>query len=145
MEVHKTALAREADRPRTPRRPRRLPVTVVHRQARHLSPRQARAPWQRVSRKPAGDGQTGGSPAVSPDGGQPGTQTGGAQTGQTAVRGDVNGDGTVTILDVTLIQRHLLGIETLSGSSLTAADVDGNGSIDVADVITIQRDILGIQ
>ena len=30
MEVHKTALAREADRPRTPRRPRRLPVTVVH-------------------------------------------------------------------------------------------------------------------
>lgn len=61
------------------------------------------------------------------------------------MRGDVNGDGTVTILDVTLIQRHLLGIETLSGSSLTAADVDGNGSIDVADVITIQRDILGIQ
>lgn len=54
------------------------------------------------------------------------------------LRGDANGDGFVTIYDVTALQRHLANLELLSENNLTAADIDVNG-LDISDATNIQR------
>ena len=54
------------------------------------------------------------------------------------LRGDANGDGFVTIYDVTALQRHLANLELLSENNLTATDIDGNG-LDITDATNIQR------
>lgn len=54
-----------------------------------------------------------------------------------AVRGDVNGDGYVTIADVTAIYDHLLN----NAGSSTNCDVNGDGSVTISDV-TLVYDIL---
>lgn len=54
------------------------------------------------------------------------------------LRGDANGDGFVTIYDVTALQRHLTNLELLSENNLTAADIDVNG-VDITDATNIQR------
>lgn len=55
------------------------------------------------------------------------------------IPGDADGDGEVTILDVTYIQRMLAEFPVDIEISEQAADVDGNGEIDIADVTFIQR------
>ena len=54
------------------------------------------------------------------------------------LRGDADGEGIVSISDVTAIQRHLADLEHLSSANLQAADVDGNG-LDITDATKIQR------
>ena len=53
------------------------------------------------------------------------------------VRGDADGDGTVTIMDVTVIQRRLVGLPTYSFDE-RAADVDGD-RLNITDATWIQR------
>lgn len=54
------------------------------------------------------------------------------------LRGDADGNGYVSISDVTAIQRHLAQFEDLSKVDLLAADVDGNG-LDISDATKLQR------
>lgn len=54
------------------------------------------------------------------------------------IYGDVDGDGRVTITDVTLLQMHLAGLSVPDGFVLEAADVDGGG-VSVTDVTCIQK------
>ena len=51
--------------------------------------------------------------------------------------GDADGDGEVTILDVTAIQRWLAGLPTDFNGA--AADVDGDGDVTILDATYIQR------
>lgn len=51
-----------------------------------------------------------------------------------AIKGDVNGDGTVDILDVDQVYRHLTGQITLSSVELAVADVNQDGTLDVYDL-----------
>ncbi|MDD4125346.1 MAG: dockerin type I repeat-containing protein [Eubacteriales bacterium] len=60
------------------------------------------------------------------------------------VRGDVNGDGTVGVMDYISIRLSLLGISPLEGIRLEAADADLNGALSVTDYILIRLYILGI-
>ena len=53
------------------------------------------------------------------------------------LRGDADGDGEVTIMDATLIQRRLAEIPTPSFDE-RAADVDGDG-LNITDATQIQR------
>lgn len=53
------------------------------------------------------------------------------------IRGDADGDGVVTINDVTVIQRVIVNIP-VSSYSKKAADIDGNG-LDITDATNIQR------
>ena len=53
--------------------------------------------------------------------------------------GDSDGDGIVTIIDVTLIQRHLVALVTLDEESILAADVDASGELEITDATFIQR------
>ena len=56
--------------------------------------------------------------------------------------GDVNGDGSIGIADITVLIDYLLGVEA-ANFVLLNADADGNGKIDIADVTRIIDMILG--
>ena len=55
------------------------------------------------------------------------------------ILGDVDGDGEVTSLDATLIQRYDAGFNVPESFNLAAADVDGDGNVTIIDVTIIQR------
>lgn len=58
--------------------------------------------------------------------------------------GDADNDGSIDIIDATIIQRHCSGIR-VPCLYATLADADGNGDIDVIDATFIQRYCAGIQ
>ena len=58
---------------------------------------------------------------------------------QFAKKGDVNGDGQVTIADVTALVNIILG----KGESSKMADINGDGSVTIADVTALVNIILG--
>ena len=53
-----------------------------------------------------------------------------------AMRGDVNGDGSVTISDVTALINYLLNSNS-TGVNVSAADCDQNGSVAISDVTAL--------
>lgn len=61
---------------------------------------------------------------------------------QNVAKGDVNGDGTLSILDVILIKKHILGENVLSGAYAAAADINGDGVVNEKDVTALQNQIL---
>ena len=58
--------------------------------------------------------------------------------------GDVNGDGSVTVLDATTLQKYISGLVSLSNEQLALADTSGDGSITVLDATAIQKYIAGL-
>ncbi|MBQ3330130.1 MAG: dockerin type I repeat-containing protein, partial [Ruminococcus sp.] len=60
------------------------------------------------------------------------------------ILGDADGDGIVTILDATWIQRTLVGISLPSPCDEKAANVDGDGDVTIIDATLIQRWLVGI-
>ena len=64
--------------------------------------------------------------------------------GSEFVPGDVNGDGTIDVLDVTLAMRQALELIELNPEQKTAADVNKDGLVDVIDVVLIMRSALGL-
>jgi len=61
---------------------------------------------------------------------------------QTALKGDVNSDGEVTVADVNLLIDIILGA-TVDADTLARADVNGDGEVTVADVNAVIDIILG--
>ena len=55
------------------------------------------------------------------------------------VLGDVNGDGIVSISDVTAIQRHLAQLEQIPEEKLNAAMVNDGKTLTISDATTIQK------
>lgn len=55
----------------------------------------------------------------------------------TYIKGDAQGDGSVTVLDATTVQKKLADLPVYSFNE-KAADVDGNG-LDINDATNIQR------
>jgi len=53
--------------------------------------------------------------------------------------GDVDQDGYVTIMDVTVLQRAINKVTTLTEDQKTVSDVDASGSYDITDAVKIQR------
>ena len=61
------------------------------------------------------------------------------------IRGDSDGDGVVTIMDVTLIQRHLVHIyPSVEETNMKAAIVSGEDALSIVDATLIQRFLAGI-
>lgn len=58
------------------------------------------------------------------------------------IRGDADGDGKVTILDATCVQRRLASLTTGRYNAL-AADADGDGGVTILDATRIQRWLAG--
>ena len=59
-----------------------------------------------------------------------------------SVEGDVNGDGSVDILDIVKIKNDMLGKGELSGAYKRAADIDNNGTLDIIDIVKTKNIIL---
>ncbi len=60
-------------------------------------------------------------------------------------RGDLNGDGNITALDIIKVQRLIVGLDTANDSTKAAADVNQDGKITALDIIKIQRHIVGLE
>ena len=58
--------------------------------------------------------------------------------------GDVDGDGLVTVVDATIIQKHSARLTTLDSSLLKAADMNGDGKVNVVDATNVQKVAAGI-
>ena len=56
--------------------------------------------------------------------------------------GDVNGDGEITILDATCIQKYIAQLEDFTDKQKEVADVNGDGTISVMDSTQIQKYIV---
>ena len=61
------------------------------------------------------------------------------------ILGDVDGDGAVSITDVTAIQLHLADYEQITAENFRAADVDGNGDINMKDVLMLRKILAGAE
>ena len=62
-----------------------------------------------------------------------------------AIRGDVNGDGGISVLDLLRCQKHILNAIKLEGSQYYAADTNYDGTINVLDLLKIQKHVLGTE
>ena len=60
----------------------------------------------------------------------------------TALLGDANGDGDVSLTDVTLTVNYVLNNGEVDGFVFVNADIDGDGEITVTDVMSIVDIIL---
>lgn len=56
-----------------------------------------------------------------------------------ALLGDVNGDGEITIVDSTILQKYIVGQTTLDDETLNVADVNKDGAVTVVDATLIQK------
>ncbi len=79
-------------------------------------------------------------PSTQPTTAQPATEPSG-----NAVYGDVNGDGDITIVDATLVQKHVAQLETLSADKQILADVNEDNTISVVDATLIQKYIVQLK
>ena len=61
------------------------------------------------------------------------------------IKGDVDGDGELTIRDVTYLQRYLAEFIDFDKNQKKAADFDGNSKVNVKDVTAIQRRIANLE
>jgi serpin B len=59
------------------------------------------------------------------------------------VKGDVNNDGTINILDALLIAQYTVGLSP-NGFYTEAADVDGNDTINIVDALLVARYYVGL-
>lgn len=80
---------------------------------------------------------------VSPT--QPTTAQPATEPSGNAVYGDVNGDGDITVVDATLVQKHVVQLETLSADKQILADVNGDNTISVVDATLIQKYIVQLK
>ena len=65
-------------------------------------------------------------------------------SGSMGIFGDIDLDGEVDIIDVTLIQRYLADMKTLSKLQLYLSDTDGDGEVSVIDAANVQRRLANI-
>lgn len=60
------------------------------------------------------------------------------------VIGDVNGDGEISVVDATELQKYLVGLSSLSVDQLAVADANGDGKISIIDATEIQKYLVGL-
>ena len=56
---------------------------------------------------------------------------------------DINGDGVVTVTDISLLAAHVKGIRELRDKALVRADMSGDGRVDVSDIIVLAYTVKG--
>lgn len=58
--------------------------------------------------------------------------------------GDVNSDGDISVVDATLVQKYIVGLENLKDFQKKSADVNDNNEISVVDATLIQKYVVGL-
>lgn len=62
----------------------------------------------------------------------------------TYLKGDVDGNGSITAVDYMLIKNHIMGVSLLTDDHLTRADVNKDGNITAVDYMLIKNHIMGV-
>lgn len=72
-----------------------------------------------------------------------------ASAGDTCVnpgsRGDLNGDGNISAIDIVKIQRIIVGLDPLTDEAKSVGDLNNDGTVSAIDIVYIQRHIVGIE
>lgn len=61
------------------------------------------------------------------------------------MKGDINLDKVISVVDSTLVQKYIIGNTDFDGTQIYNADYDGDGIITVADATEIQKKVVGLQ
>ena len=61
------------------------------------------------------------------------------------VKGDVSGDGNISITDLVKVKRHLAEEENLTGVYEVAGNITDTGEIGITDLVKIARDVAKIE
>lgn len=81
-----------------------------------------------------------GSQTIGTDGA--GGNSGGTSSG---VKGDINGDGKISTVDVVLLRRVIVGLDEINADILLKGDINGDGKISTVDVVKVRRHIVGLE
>ena len=57
--------------------------------------------------------------------------------------GDFNGDGLIDVVDLSILKKHVAGLETLANPAM--GDMNGDGETEVADLAILKKQVAGIQ
>ena len=60
-------------------------------------------------------------------------------------KGDLNGDGKISAIDIVKIQRIIVGLDALTDDVLARGDLNSDGKISAIDVVKLQRHIVGLE
>ena len=63
----------------------------------------------------------------------------------TVKKGDTNGDGKITLIDLANVRLHLLELKKLSGNNLLGADTNGDNKVSLIDLANIRLHLLEIK
>ena len=66
-------------------------------------------------------------------------------SGLYVVKGDSTCDGRITMEDLILIQKHMLGVVTLTGDEFIGADTNSDNNITLIDLANVQTHLLGVK
>ena len=61
------------------------------------------------------------------------------------VKGDVSGDGNISVTDLVKVKRHLAKVQELDGVYEIAGNVTETGSVGITDLVKISRDVAKIE
>jgi len=72
-------------------------------------------------------------------------QTGWSSLGcaSTDIRGDINGDGAIDLIDALMLYRYASGVLSLLPEAIARADIDGDGDVDMADAEALADIVFG--
>ncbi|MBQ9199251.1 MAG: cadherin-like beta sandwich domain-containing protein [Lachnospiraceae bacterium] len=65
--------------------------------------------------------------------------------GSLGLKGDINGDGKISVLDIVKIQRVIVGLDETDENTAFLCDLNGDGNVTVLDIVKLQRHIVGIE
>ncbi len=60
-------------------------------------------------------------------------------------KGDMNGDGKISAVDIVKIQRIIVGLDALTDANKALADINGDGKVSALDIVKLQRHIVGLE
>ena len=56
--------------------------------------------------------------------------------------GDINKDGSISVADLVILQKHIIGKEIMSEEQAAQADMNGDGAVDIFDVVELRKALI---
>jgi hypothetical protein len=79
---------------------------------------------------------------TEPDGTTPDDSVGGSTGNDSDIKGDLNLDGAVDMIDLLTMKRYILNVTKLDSKALKNADMNSNGTVNILDVVLLCRELI---